>query len=59
MAAQGQQAVNLAGFRSLVAFDIHSELAAGFIIAVGGGEQWDLDFDDFAHFLGVLKIPRA
>lgn len=57
--AQGEQAVNLEFVRSLVTLDINSELAASLVVAVGGREQRDLDLDDFAHSLGVLKVPRA
>ena len=56
-AAQRQQAIDLAVIRGLVTFDINSKLAASFIIAIGSWEQGDLNFDDFAHFLGVLEIP--
>ena len=56
-AAQRQQAVNLAVVRRLVAFDIDSKLAACFVVAIWGGEQRDLNFNDFAHFLEFLKVP--
>jgi hypothetical protein len=51
--------VNLAVLRSLVAFDVSSKLVASFMVIFKSGEQRNLDFNDFAHFHGLLKVPGA
>lgn len=58
-ATQRYLAINSTFFRGPVTLDVNSELAAGLVIAIGCGKQRDLDLDNLAHSLGLLKIPGA